>query len=441
MNEVRAAGNYTLDSFKMSKIIEGEKQPVELSQFIVDWSLHESIMSGMTSGSARVLDSTGTFYSFPIIGEERLDITYTDWYGIQRTEKMFLYSVTELGPVKENDPAMLGFTIHFASYGHFISYTRSIRKSYEGSISDAVKSVFEEYYKVGPNGTEGTDKEIEVADTVSTYKLVVPNYLPEDTMHFFSRYAYINPESTSTFRFFENREKYYFTTLEKMVEKWDINEEGDDPVQTFHWNQFPDDTPEFQQNKMFSIISFQFANPFDTLSAMYQGAYRKEVMEVDIVSKIVQQTPYSYDIDFPAYNQKLGSKTIRQHNIIPMNTLDFISNYMTEEKRFLVVKDYPNAQEGVYPAVRPPTNYANILGPLTTTAYHHSSNKLYVAIPGRNNLFAGDVINIDIEEFHIGNPVPDKRYSGRYVIETINNHFSNEDYIQNLVLTRGGVGA
>jgi hypothetical protein len=66
-------------------------------------------------------------------------------------------------------------------------------------------------------------------------------------------------------------------------------------------------------------------------------------------------------------------------------------------------------------------------------------------IYGRNTLFAGDIIELNLTKLVNTNingnaTEPDIERSGRYIIESVENVFEGNTYKQKLIISRGGIG-
>lgn len=437
VNTVEGAGAYKLKQFQISNFLGETRtvkattdvESVETMLLMDDWSLNESIHSANIHGAARITDAIGLYYDFPLRGEELLTVKYEDYYGNERTENLFIFSISNMSSAKGVNSDILSYTIHFVSVGKFVADTSMLRRAYKGKISDIVSSVFEEYYT---NSDNDSPKEIEIEDTLGEQTIVVPNYNTSEAMSFLARRAYGGLNNTSTFKFFETREKYYFVTTEYLFEN------SVAPPYTFIYNVVKDETPSGQINKMKGIIDFSFSEPIDTLQDLYDGTYHKRVTELDYVNRKTIKTDYSYFDDMPDYNSKLGVSASR--NLVPNHSKEFVDRFLRQGKNVMVVKDYPDATMGNMPSLRPKPYYAEQISASWAVTQHHSKNKMQVKIYGRNDLYAGDVVIMDLDEFRFAPSKQDMKLSGKYLVESIANEFVGDVFYQTLIISRGGIG-
>jgi len=442
------AGTYTLKEFKLmpivsdvdvggtadfDPIVEFNSDTIDLKKIIHTFTINEAMSKGHLSGSAKVYDSEGIFYSYPIRGQEKIKIVYEDYNGVELTDYFFLYSVTDLETPKPSDDSVLAYTIHFVSWGKFwserFSVSRCIAEGSLGSrryipVSEQVDILFEDYYV---DSAKGTEKDLRLHDTESEQKIVIPNMRPEAAMHLMSRKAYETEYISNYFRFFENREQYNFVNMERL---------GDtDPKKKFTYVSGPtDNTPEGEVEKMKGIISFSFASPVDTFEAMKSGAYYKKLEEVDITNRRVNAHEYTHKDEFQFYRYPGNMSEVNLYhsdNFIDGNLNDWVITY--------AIKDYPDSDQSNAPGLRPKPNYGDIQNRKKAYAYDHRMTRAIIKVYGHNELFVGDIIELEIPYFSVYGETDTER-SGVYMIESINNVFYEDTYIQEMTVSKGPIG-
>jgi len=452
MSEFKKAGKYTLKEFKISNML-GKKSvsvtqasdnidDMDVKMLVYSFAINESMNSDCLNGSAKILDGIGLYYDFPLRGEEKLTITYEDFFGEEISDEFFIYSVTDLRPFKNSEADVVSYNIHFVSVGKFIADTRMVRKSYEGPVTNMVVDVFDKCYSSHPSGIEGTKKELDTGGeegrTEGEVKLVVPNFSASETMAFFARNAYGGEDKTSSYSFFETREKYWFTTIDHMISK-DLfaSTEEQSTKPTFEYSVLPDETPLGQYRMMQGILSLDMGTPFNTLNDLESGSYHKRTIEIDYLTKRQTTTDYSYYDSMPAYNEYMGSDGSA---LVPQHTREFVDAFLTEGKQYLVLKDYPDEGNPNVPTIRPKTYAANMISPSWANIFHHNTNSMNIKVYGRNTIFAGETVEVLLDEFRVNPSRQDDRLSGTYIVESISNEFIEDTYTQVLYLSRGGVG-
>lgn len=439
MSTYKPAGTYELQQFVIESYpYDQTSKKTDLKAVIHNWSVTESILSGAVRGKATIYDAIGLLYQFPIKCQEKITIRYKDFKGVEREEIMFLYSITDIKPSKQQHDNMVQYTVHFVSWGKFWSDRNMVRRCIaqgtgterrylpisrrDDNQPDQVKILFDDYYV----NSGGTDKKLITDDSTGEIAIVIPALKPEDAMHLLSRKAYSEKFPSSMFRFFESREAYYFINLEEM-----LNFAPSQSDQRFFYSSGPvDQTPEGELLKMQNIISVDLGM-VDTLEAINSGAYNRRLEEVDTLTRRVISHQYNHTDEFE--NILYPDENIELHH-----TKEFVEQHMDKQFYTFAIKDYPDADMQVGSGIRPHTYYGDIYNYKNANLYHYSQSRIGITIFGTNELFAGSFVTIDLPEFQPTN-VEDVGRSGNYIVEGITNEFVENTYYQRLSLIKGGV--
>lgn len=434
--DARKAGYYELLSAKLYKLDKPDRF-IDIKLQVYSWTLNESLNDGFLHGYIDVMDGVGLFYDFldeGLRGEEEIEIKYKDYYDQERIHKFFVYSVSDITPINPSNETALNYKLHYVSKHKFYTDRFRIRKSYTDSlISDYVGAMWEEFWIGNDDSGELTMDDIVIEDTEGPQSLIIPNYRPEQAMHMMARKAYSAQNPTHTFRFFQNRDRYYFVTNEELT----IFAQ-EDTIVKFALIQNPDNTGGGQDFKMLNYISVKFSDHVNTIRDMVEGAYYKSTTELDFMNRTALITEYRHLDEYENYTLPDLGSTRSKH------TKEFVDKHMNDFIDTLVLKDYPaiGAERGNY-YVRPHTYYNQIYNKKPVNFYHHNTEKTQMTVYGRNNLVAGDIIELEILK-SVGNLDGlqrdiDIERSGNYLVESIENVFKEDMYYQNIVMSKSGV--
>ncbi len=439
----RQAGFYILKSFKVRPMFGNKANSIsdhiELSKVIVNWSLEESMGSPFISGSAIIHESDNLLEDIPLRGEELIELTYEDFYGNTSTQNFFLYAIENISPESSVNDRMQKYTIKFTTKQKLFSDTKEIRRSFDKqTISKIAKIVYDDYFITGD---KESDKEIEIEETDGDQSLVIPSLKPDAAMHFLSRRAYSSENKTSSFRFFETREKYYFCTYEYLVNKYGgfegKSKEELNPL-FFIYNTLDDNTGGGQAVAQQSINDITFPSKVDTFSDMKQGAYRRTVTELDINYRTRITRQFDYADEYKDY--KMPEEVTLTHS------QDFINTYMpaNEAPEKILIADFPQigANEGANNMLRPYQHFYENYTTKATTNYHIKRNSFAINIHGRIEIYPGMVISLSLYKFSSalqGTREVDTQRSGKYVVSSVSHVFNGDQYSQSLILSKGGL--
>lgn len=432
MAEVKKAGYFNIDSFKIMSY-DGSKE-VDIKMLIYAFNIYESMDRGSIRGTVELHETAGIIHDFPILGEEYLEITYTDFFDVQRTEMYFIYAITDVRPPAPSSQGMWNYKLHFTSVPKVFTEKYQLKRAFvDRLISDMANEVFDEFF-IRNTGFDYIGnvplKQIFVQPTESLQRLVIPNYTPEQTMHFFARKAWSGDTRASfsnTFSFFETRNQYYFCTNEWLRDF----EQSYTPEYTHNFDF--DNTPEGQIEAMSNIIKYEYQQPINSIESINKGGYFRKAVEIDMLHGTFDNTEYMFHTEFPNNNP---GQNLRHSDT-------FINERLEREYEKWIMRDYtPEGAAGGY-AVRPPTKYAFIYNTKHSHKFHTDQNRMSLTVYGSNEVFVGQKVKLEFVKRQGFSDADvdwrrDDERSGEYLIESINNVFIGDVYTQDMIVTKNG---
>lgn len=433
----RKAGEYVLNFFKIYKLDEPEDF-INISALVHYFELVESMDNGYIHGHAKIYDSTGLLDEFLgedngwLKGEEEIEITYTDFFKEKIKQKFFVYAITDVAISKDSDETIYEYKIHFVSKNKFFGDRDEVRKSFrDGLISDYAQSIFDEYF------TDSDKKEIKIEPTDGNQNLVVPNYTPEETMHFFSRKAVSPKYSAHNFRFFESKDRYYFGTQGYIFEEKDFEiRSSDEDFPIFTRQNISDQSPAGQRRLMSTLISIEYPNYVNTIQDIKEGAYYSNTTELDILNRTELFNEYRYLDEYQNNVYPDG-----QNNVRSKHSKAFVDEHLSYPKNNLVIKDYSDVgQKGDSEYLRPHTFYPKLYNEKNVAHYHHHNEAIEIQIYGRTKMTVGDIIQLQLKEViqTTEDRNPDNKRSGFYLVESVRSTFFEDQFIQSLTVSKSG---
>jgi hypothetical protein len=449
MDKGKQAGYYTLKSFKVKPLIEENLNTdssnsslveyVELAKTIANWGISESMNSPFISGFAIINESANMLEDVPLIGEEEIELTYTDFYGESATHKFFLYAIEDIGPASSTNDRMMKYTVRFCSVSKLQGDQRSIRKSYNNTkISDIVEDIYNTFIVTD---NKDYDKPIDIEETEGEQSLVIPNLRSDAAMQFLSRRAYSSKNNTSLYRFFETREKYYFCTPEYLVNKYgDIEEEIEGEINPlyFIYNTVEDNTGAGQRIAQQSVNDFGYGTKVDTFRDMKEGMYRRTITELDPTTRT--QIKRDYDYSSEVGDKEFPSKVKLTHR---QNFLDKYMGASTQPESYLLT-DFPQIGQstGKLNMKKPYQHFYENYTAKPVVDYHFGVNSISMEINGRIELYPGRVVNLELYKMSntvSGNREIDHERSGKYLVTDMVSSFAGDSFKQQIVITKGGL--
>lgn len=419
MSDARQAGEFELIKF-IIKSPAGKE--TDLKNIVHTFTISESMASNGVHGSASIYDSTGLLYEFPLVGEEEITIETRDWYGTSRSEQFIVYAITDVRPAAEGNDNVLEFQLNFVSIDSYESNKYFVRKSLDGLVSGMAGTLFDEFY-IDPS------KEIRIETTSGFQDLVVPYMRPDAAMNFLARKAYSTVDKSSLFRFYENRDRFAFSSPGHNAREYPKD------IPKFIYNSYADNTPEGQARVMESVVSIDYGAVTNTADALRNGKYNADVIEVDIHNRRSIHNQYRYMDEYQEYTYPDNDE------VTTRNSKEYMERMSVDPSIQVVLQDWGDSDLSAFEHLKGDTNFGELYAHKTAAYHHYSANMIDCVIYGRNDIVAGDYINIDLYKFmKISNDViRDDIWSGAYVIESIDNVFYEHTYTQKLRISKSGV--
>jgi hypothetical protein len=441
MSNLTQAGQYEL----VSVYLRDYKREIkaEISALISGFTIKESMSAPFLTGTTTVFDSDDILSRLPVIGEEYIEFTYKDFFGKVRTDVFMVFSVSDVRYSDPSNQTLIQYTLNFVSAPRVLTDSFRVMKAYRNQkISDYVQIHYDETFGSIVSNRGLKTKEINIEETDNIQNFVIPNLTPVETFLFFARYAYKSDSKTQTYRFFENRDSYFFGTNEHIIKLYGTSGGDfrapsplqDGKIKNFYYNYLPNMDANSQYTLMFNIRDINFGEKVNTISDINKGAYKRNVHAIDVLNGtiIIPETPYSILDEFNDDKIKIP------------HTQRFIDEVMSDKYVRFVLKDYTAPADVSGPAVRPDANYSDLYNKKGSYFYHYDQNSIEVEIHGHNDIVAGSVINLQLPlraKANSNNTQQiDVERSGYYLVNEIRNEFLNKEYKQKLTLSRYGIG-
>lgn len=415
---------------------DGSKTEDLSGNFITRFAIEQAMDKVSWSGSLSIADATGFMEKFPLRAEEKLDLWIRSFDFGETTKLMCrVHSITNIQPSDNSN--MVTYDINFVSETSFNASLKKVTAPFRSSISGIAKAAFTLYFApVGqgsaldpddrsrtlalasqsfPLNTQEYDRQFFVQPTVGITKVIIPDLSPTEAMYFLAARGY-NPDSPSqTFRFFETLENYYFCTDEYFLKGL-----RDNRIERFFYAPKADLTPENARSQVSRIESLSvISKGKNTSSEIYNGSYRNEIAEIDLVRR--NFTIHKFNYDDTKYIDMNG-KTRKEED--DPHTPEFKRDVFTQQnaRRFMLFKTYQ--KPGDLPSSLHANKHLSEIVQNRVSYYHHLNGTVLAAsMKGRMDLRPGQVIHIDIknlDQAEDGKVEINQALGGRYLIQATN---------------------
>lgn len=412
-------GFYQLKSLLIGSIVgipskEFKVDAIDISNLIPSISITTSIEETTVMGSFKVIDSIGIMEKFPLRGEERAKIVLMDSLETELTLDVFCYKIDGVEVSDQN--GVLSYIVSFISTQSFMANRFLLIKSFrEQTVSSIARDIFDEYFKVPE---EKEFKSIIIyPETDRNIRCTIPKLRPDEAMQFLSKRAFSSQSPSSSFRFFENLRNYYFASDETL---FDVANQNNRIFTFTFYDAMPKDPSYFKQ-RMDNLSTLVNSKRVNTIDDMLNGTYRNRIHVLDILNGTVnlREPGYNYSESKGAYF-RTESKNVRDRH-----TQTFIDTYFNEEnqKTFLSVKDYMDEDTNPDASITGNMYLKEIGSNRLAFRKHINSISVDATGPGRFDITAGDIVELDIKEFNSvkekKQPEKNEQLSGKYIVRSV----------------------
>lgn len=408
----------------------------DISPIIGAFDIEHGISKVSLTGTITVLDNQSFMERLPLRGEETLDLEIR-CYDLQTVRKIkaLIYKISDINPAP--DTKGLTYTLHWISKTSWNGFTKSIIRAYtDKSVSTIAKEIFEQYISKLRNYTTSKTDNTKLPDNTSIYNIegeqerkfilqkteakttfTIPRYSASEAMGMCVKRAFSNTQSkSSSFRFFETWDGFYFVSDEWMFERATLN--GIPSEKILNYSAQVDLDPLNATEQLRALESFTNSSRVDSARDLVRGAYKTSFIEIDILNHTAKKYNYSYTDGM--FKDSTGGKSSWSTDVHTKNFVDATYND-NNAQQFLIVRDYRDSYDAR--AFNGEKNFRDLVASRVMYNNHLQSTSVTAVTSGRLDLSPGDVVSVRVRELNQStNQVQQNdQLSGKYLITHIVN--------------------
>ena len=394
--------------------------------------IYESIYSPSLDCVITFLDSVGMLETLPIIGEEKIFLTFYTATPERSIRRIFYsYKIEE---IQDNAQQSTTFRLRCCSPESVLNTRLRVYNSYGPMpYSQMAKSIYFEYFEreLQTIFSPEYSKSFNVEDTKESYVIAVPGMHPFDAMNMLARRSITlvdNRIPGSLFFFWETLHGHYFRSIETIMKRYqELVEEGNlTDIPSFMVrpkNLQDEDRPELPMNEadFGTIDDFEHKTYFNTLKNMEEGMYSRKLVGHNIWDMKVEQHEFFYDKDGFAQGH------LKKNSILASTKSIGLAPPNAEKKgaahnKFAHVEYYPLSGSTFYNnAGKWRLNRGSQIEQL-------QSMVLNITIPGDDRVECGTCIDLDLPSRVPFTTQKEVLRSGGYLVTRIHHQFFKGDY-------------
>ena len=287
---------------------------LEISPQIRNISIFENLYDPTMFCEILVEDSIDLWSTFPINGEETLELSYKT-FGVDDMS-IYKFDIFRMKDKKDEttDKTSIYVLQGISSESITAATLGKINTSFEAPIETIISTLLRKYIK--------TDKFLHVEKTKGLAPITIPNLYAFQAIDFLKNRAVSAEVPNSSFVFYENQHGFHFRTIESLL----YTKRNDIGSKVFTYDMssiFPDKE---EQTRMFrTIIVLEKKDIVNTVNNI-TGGITNVVKNFDVITKQVEPVAFNF--------MKNASQIIASDQMAtPFNTQEFLGNFMKVSKQ------------------------------------------------------------------------------------------------------------
>lgn len=401
--QLRFVGDYSLNKVQISTQ-NGFYQ--DITNQVIGIQFFEDIFSPFITGNIMIKESLDFINLFPFIGEEYLEIdietpSIDDKLAIKG--KYYIYKLTDRELLGDRAVA---YQLHFISTEAVVDRNKKISRTFGDKVSVLVKN-FVTDDTIGMQ----SKKQVFVEDTINKLKYTSNYWSPIRNINHLVQNA-ANMNKTPNFVFFENRDGFYFVSLESLYDNKAVRQEF--VYDKYMRDKVPGASDARNTKEDYKrILDVSIPVGFDYLDRLGSGMLGSRQISYDATTK--QYSTKTYNMFDRFKEQKhLNENPINSDKAVFRNN----SLIMMYPKMF-----------GTYQGFGDNTN-ANTNQERLSLMKVADANIIDITVPGRCDYTVGQKVKVQLNRVEPisrkDGDVDDRMFSGNYIIAAVNHHFDRE---------------
>ena len=400
--QLRFAGDVNIDRVR---IITQKGFYQDVTAQVLTVQIYEDIFSPFITGSVILKESLDLASLFPFIGEEyiEVDISTPTLKDDAIKGKYYIYKMTDREILGDRSVV---YQLHFISVEAVVDLNKKVSRTF----ADKVSNLIEPFIKDKTIGLE-SEKKINIEPTFNNLKYTSNYWSPIKNLLFLANNA-ANSNRTPNYVFFENRDGFYFISLESLYQNG-VKEE-------FVYDKYVrDSTPTGDarniQQEYKRILDISIPTAYDYMDRIRSGMLASRQISYDVTKKTYSAKNYNM------FDRFSGQKHLNQY---PINSDSAIFRAGS------LIINFPKSFEnhsGFGDSTNSRTNQERI-----STMKMAESNKLSITVPGRTDYTVGQKVKVTLNRMEPlsekDSDITDKLLSGNYIIAAINHYVDKEKH-------------
>jgi hypothetical protein len=432
-------------------IIDYKDKAYGIRDLHVQFMYIESIPNQAIAGSAFLMDTIDLPTLLPMIGEEKLQVSFTraepgvesnKYLGGKLPSVKFKYPIIRMeGKLPQGGSRKKQtYTLHYCSELPFLNINNVVYKSFKNmKYSDMVKKIYETYLK-----TDENSKPLIIEETQNLGDLHLTGMSPLAAIRKIAKRSISKEGNGFLYVFYEDRDAYHFVTLHKLMKQ--------NPQITVRCelkNVSKDSSGSFLSERdlnrqLYNTDNYFRENSFNILSSAMSGEGSSSLFTIDPLIRKYYYNEFDLkgkDKTGEEYWKKVphlgDKKPWTDKNKMFINPLRNLTYTVTDIEA--ATDEYFSSRSYEQPAHAPEEYHLHRESLITQL----DKNTMTVTITGDPRVKVGCVVQFDVPEMlgasGEGRPnMKDAWVQGKYLVLAVGHHFTNGEYKMTMKMVRDG---
>jgi len=415
MDSTLPTGNIRINDIRL---ISFERNDISILNLFREVELIEDINNSIMFGRIVMSEPNNLPESFPIIGEEWIQINYSIASDIGAPKRELEFRVTGVSNIHKPKDKQHDYEINFCTSEYYYLVQKSIDVRKTGLVEDMVSDILRE--------DVFSEKHLYYEPTKRRQSILFPGMSLMDAINYCSFRAQGKASSDSLYKFFETPDGFHFVSVGYMNSK--------EPEFNIKYKQLnvqePGDT---NADNVFSAMAYSVMSRSDTANMVYNGGFKNSALLFDPLIKTKAHVTKDYYETPPVQTQDK-----------PINSLAFSDLAgVTDSIEYAFVTN-------LRPSPRPTSdNPADMYVPGYEAFYldrqmsrvRMGDTVLQLTLPITTRLQAGQTVNFDLPKDNSTDRggENDKYLSGKYLVTKVTHTFNSETGVTNIEMRKSGL--
>ena len=414
-SNIKFAGDVIVNKVK---VISSKGFFQDITAQVITIQYFEDIFEPFIKGTLIVKDSLDLVNLFPFIGEEYVELEVST-PNVEKTIRgtYYIYKMTDREIIGDREVV---YQLHFISPEAIVDINKKVSKVYSGKVSDIVPKLLTE--KV--DGLE-TEKQFYVEETSNNTRFISNFWSPVKNIMMCAKNA-VNINGIPNYVFFENRDGFYFISLDTLYTAGVVAEFI---LDKYTRDELPSGSSARNVVEDFKRIQeLSIPTAFDYSERIKSGMLSSRIHSFDATKKT-----------YTARNYNIFDKFDKQ-NHLNENSLNSNSAIFKNNSAVVV---YPRMYDN-FGGWGDVTNFKTVQERASQMKVA-TAHQIEIVVPGRADYTVGQKVNVilnKMEPFSTDDTdIVDKMFSGNYLISAVNHVINREKHECTLELIKDSLRA